>query len=231
MSDAEIYIPDPDLVGIRYEVSLLEEHLESVKEQMEAKEEESRQAMNEWLRSLDLDPEDSDFEAEHQIASDQHRHRVDELIPRIFVHPFVVATWSTYESGARQITSRFADLLSVDRTLSEEGGKHFCARVENFLLRIDVESGYSPNIQTGLHRLVEFRNAIAHGNARVSCLSEFHKQVSDPQVQDVHFDHTGEYFALEVEFARVAFEVVREHLEYLIETYRKNTQAESVDVF
>lgn len=40
MSDAEIYIPDPDLVGIRYEVSLLEEHLESVKEQMEAKEEE-----------------------------------------------------------------------------------------------------------------------------------------------------------------------------------------------
>ena len=93
--------------------------------------------------------------------------------------------------------------------------------MENFLLRIDVEPGYSPDIQTGLHRLVEFRNAIAHGNARVSCLSEFRNQVSDPEVQDVHFAHTGEYFAFEVEFERVAFEVVRRHPEYLMGTYRE----------
>lgn len=221
MTDVEFDVPDFELVDIRYELSLLEEHLESVEKQVEAKKEESRQTMNERLRSLDLDPDDSDFKAEHAIARQQHRHRVDDLLPSIFIHPFVVATWSAYESGAKQMTSRFADLLSIDRALSEEDEKHFCDRVGNFLSRIDIEPGYSHDLQVGLHRLVEFRNAIVHDNAKLSGLSEFRHQVRDPDVEDVHFAQIGEHFALEVGFAREVFKVAQRHLEYLMETYRE----------
>jgi hypothetical protein len=221
MSDAEIDIPGFDLIGIRYELSLLEEHLESVEKQVEAKREESQQTMNQHLELLDLDRGDPDFRAEYDIVRKRHRHRVDDLLSRIFVHPFVVATWSTYQSGAKQMTSQFVDLLSIDRAFGDEDGNHFCARMERFLSGIDVEPGYSLDIKTGLHRLVEFRNAIAHDNAKVSGLSKFRKQVRDPDVEDVHYAQTGEYFALKVEFATKAFKVAQSHLEYLMETYRE----------
>lgn len=220
MTEIEFDGPDFELVDIRYELSLLEEHLESVEGQVEAKREESQQTMNEHLESLDLDRGDPDFRAEYDIARKRHRHRVDDLPHRIFVHPFVVAIWSTYGSGAKQMTNRFADLRSVDQTLADEDGKHFCDKVKKFLSRVDIAPGYSPDIQTGLHRLVEFRNAIAHHNAKISGLSEFREQVRDPDVEDIQFAQTGEYFALKLEFAWEAFKVKQRHLEYLMETYR-----------
>lgn len=220
MAKIEFKATDFKLVDVKFELGALSGHLEYIEEAVEDKKEESRRKTNQELKSRDLDLNKPQEAAEYQHINESHHWRVESRIPRILVHPFVVAAWSTYESGAKQMAENFEDLLSPRRELSDINEKYFCKELDVFLSQIDVDAGFRDRIKIRLHQLVEFRNAIAHQNARRSGLDKFRKDVADSEADYVGPTPNNKYFSIKVDFARKLFNVVKGHLNHLMEEYR-----------
>jgi hypothetical protein len=211
---------DFDLLDIEFELEVLSGHLEYIEEAVEEKKEESRRRKNQELKSRDLDPSKPEERAIYQDIEERHGWRVDNRIPRILVHPFVLSAWSTYESGAKQMAANFDELLSPQRPFSDIDEKYFCKEMDVFLSQINIDNGFRGKVETRLHRLVEFRNAIAHENARRSGLFEFKDEVSNTDIDYVYPSTNNKYFSLNLKFARRAFSVVERHLNHLMDEYR-----------
>lgn len=201
------------LFGVSVELSILEEHLELIEEQIRRGVTEAECRLKDEIRGLTPDDEDS-WDLPHQ----KYRYQVEVTLPRILRNPFLVSLFAVYESSVKTIAELVQEEKRQKSSLDDESGnflkraKRYYKHVLHFDLSTDNERWKQLKI------LFDLRNAIAHTNGRYEAIEK--KRRCRIMKQKGVREYLG-FIMVSETFLRKTVKLVKEDLEDLLERYEK----------
>jgi len=213
--------PHFDLSEIRFEIQVIQRQLRFMKKHSLSEEQKHKELTEERIQdevpNLD-EPLDQTVYFDYVYM---HNHFVNDVLPRMLVHPFILALWSLYEATLTELARLISEKRGAALQLSDIDGPYFGAQVEKYFDHvIEFPTGYDDDLKRRLRRLVDFRNAIAHANARLDNLRpELYDDVRDGSIDGVGIATIGNYFVVRVDYADQSFDTVKGHLEELLDRY------------
>lgn len=217
-----IFHDEGALLSIKRDIYLLHRHLDFVKSAMaeqreivnDAQRESEQQKINKNLRDIDV--------LALQINVQQREAWLQQSTPQIIVNPFVVATWSLYESVLRDFADVLQEKKRLSKNLSDITGKHFVARVKRYFNHtLQHPLQLTSAREQKLRILSDTRNVIVHHYGRFNNLRpELQKAIETGDVMGAsHSEETGKLI-LGVKFAEEVFSVTRDHLLQLLNEFQ-----------
>ena len=212
---------DWELLDLKSDLYVVESHLHFVEEQIPFQTQKHEYELDNKLKLADYDPS---CEVERAMEWDEiqdHQQWVREGLPRLVVNPFVVTVWALYEAAI----SDFADIVQKKQgaalALSDITGKHLVDRVDKYFRHVlHFPIDYSADRMERLNFLGALRNSIVHNNGKMSGLKKsIQTRIESDEIEGVSASDYRVYIILEVEYARQAFETVKEHLLLLFKRY------------
>lgn len=213
---------DFDLLDLKLDLSVLNDHLEFADEQIKLQSEESEGELSRKLAAADFDPTDPADQARKWEMVDMHKEWVDYVLPRLIVNPFIVSIWAFYESAMTHFAELVREKQRADLDLSDIRGKHLVDRLDkyfHYILKFPV--GYTQPLKDELNFLGSLRNAIVHSNGRLRGLKKSYRDsIRNEEIEGFSFSGDGKYIMIDIEYARFTFETVSKHLRLLFDRYR-----------
>lgn len=219
----QVELPNPDLVDIKYEMSMLREKLELIREQIEVQGEKNKAATDQKIEDADLDTSNPRDEDEYWYYVDEHNHLVYDVLPRIIVNPFAVSVWAFYESSLREMANLIKENEEASLSFNDISGNYIVDQTEKYFEYVlGFPTFYDRKTKDRLSKIAQIRNAVAHGNGSLESLgSRLADSVREGEVEGVDISRVGNYFVLRVGFAEWAFETIQSNIEKIIEEYDK----------
>lgn len=216
-----IHIPDFDILEAEGDLFVLRAHLTFVEEQFDVQAKKAATKRDERLAKLEAGPRPRDREeweeeqAERRDIDEGHDHWVADVLPRLLVNPFVVAVWSVIEAVTMDLAELLHTRMKAGLTIHNIKGRHFPDQAEKYfehILRLPLN--HPDTLREELGTLIAFRNCIAHSNGRAGGVSkQLRNRLEAGEVAGARLSADGDYIALEVGYARTAFDLAQVHLE------------------
>lgn len=202
------------LSRVSVEVSILNEHLELIEEQIKRGEKEAKCKLDTEIRGLTPDDEDS-WSRPH----DEYDYQVEVTLPRILRNPFLVSLFAVYESAVTTIAELVQEEKGQKIAIDDLRGRGFLNRSKRYyrhILQFDLSTDNER--WKRLMVLSDLRNAIAHSNGRYEAIS---KELRRRIKQQGFLDKDTGFIIVPGIFLRETVAVVKGELEDLLARYEK----------
>lgn len=165
MSRVEI---DLRFVDLQYELLALDAYRETLEEQLVVLRRARKADIEAQLKKDGLTPDDPEFHWEYESVFTL----VDEIVPRFYRGPYLVALYGIFESAMEEIASYVANKKGISLRLRDISGRSPRERWSKyFRLVLNYDIGIHEKTWSELEELRELRNAISHCNGRIGLLN------------------------------------------------------------
>lgn len=210
-----------DLIDIKYEISILEQQLNTISKEYERHKKQSKKTTDKQIKKNDFNPNDQRDEAEYWILVDEHKHLVNDVLPRILINPFVVSLWSLYETAISDLSDLIKGKENVELSLYDINGAHFTAKAKKYFDHVlNFPFNITDQLLEDVKIIVNLRNGVAHGNSRLNSLKKsLVNDLRSGNINGVDISRMGDFFVLKPEFSKWSFGVLKSHLDDLMSEY------------
>ena len=212
-----------DLIDIKYEISILKKQLNTICEEYQNQKEQSKRATDKEIKKSVFNPKSQSDEAEYWYLVDEHRHLINDVLPRILINPFVVSLWSLYETAIIDLADSIKKKEGTELYLHDINGSHFIARALKYYKHVlNFPLNISDQLLKDLKIISSLRNRVAHSNSRMKALSTSLKtDLEEGQINGVEISRMGDFFLLKPSFAQWSFDLIEDHLNVVMNEYEK----------
>jgi regulator of replication initiation timing len=205
-------------VDLDFELSSLEKHRQILEEQLTFVKEQERVRLRARLMSPELEMEN----AERQLAHEEVNVLVEEMLPRFFRGPYLVALWALFESGVIEIADYLAKAKQLLLRLRDIRGRDPKDQWNKYYTQI---AGYPLDFTDPtwkrLEELRQVRHVLVHANGRLDLAEEsarrkLNKWCGENRGLSAHFN----LLIVSADYAQAAQTLVTETLSGLISRVR-----------
>ena len=159
---------------------------------------------------------------EWHMAIQEYDERIENLLPRFFRGPFLVALYAVYESAVTEVAQLIQQNLSQGISIKDLKGD-FLERAKKYYKHILNFDLYTEDKEwQGINMLAELRNAFAHVNGRMEMLNEkSRKMIKNWEKQKKGIETYSGYIVCDAKIVAEIFENVGISLKKLLDRYKK----------
>jgi len=155
-------------VELQYELWALDAYRETLEEQIEVLRRNKKADVLAQLEKDGLTPDDPEYHSEYEMVYTL----VDEIVPRFYRGPYLVALYGIFESAIEEMAGYIATQKGIALRLRDISGRTARERWSKYYSHVlDYEIGINESTWTKIEELRELRNAISHCNGRLSLLN------------------------------------------------------------
>jgi hypothetical protein len=197
-------------IEIEYEIWALQEYFATTERQLPVLIEQERKRIREELKNAD----DETWDLVHQELYDL----TENVLPRFFRAPIVVALWAIYESGTTEVANYLQKAGGHNLGLRDLKGKNTLDTARKYFDNILKFPLYTDeSVKEQFEMLLILRNAIAHGNGRKDAVNEnYWKKIQIWENEGKGISSVGDYLAFSSSFVEEMLKVVSNSLRDLI---------------
>jgi len=204
---------DLRFVHIEFELWALEEHLAMLEKSIVYLREQDRIRTEAGLTERGL----AENEAEVQFAWQEHRDRVNHVLPRYLRGSFLTTLWAVFEAATQEIADFLRGQAGVELVLRDIRGD-FLDRAEKYFRHV-LARDFMPDRSTAdvLERILLLRNAYAHANGRLDAVKSQDRAPIDKLIaRNIGINEEHGYLLMSEEFVRQCLSAVRDVLSFLM---------------
>ena len=156
-------------VELDHEVLSLATYREVLEEQLTFRKEQERVRLRARLMNSESEMDD----AERQFAQEEVKVLVDEILPRFFRGPYLMALWALFESGIIEVADYIAETKQLSLKLRDIRGSDQKDQWNKYYNHIaGYPLGFTDPTWERLEELRQVRNVLAHANGRLDLAKE-----------------------------------------------------------
>lgn len=160
-------------VETEIELWALSEYLDALENYLPFMKEQERLRTDAWLKRKSSELDESDID----ITLHELQDLVDDILPRFFHSPFLVALWSVYESAIINIASYLQKRDNISLSLKDIRGDNFLKRAKKYFdYVLHFPLCIDNHVWEYLQMVVVLRHSIAHGNGRITSIKSVENQ-------------------------------------------------------
>lgn len=156
-------------VELDHEVTSLATYREILEEQLTIRKDQERLR----LRARLMSPESEMDDAERQFANEEVNILVEEILPRFFRGPYLIALWALFESGIIEVADFIAMTKPLSLKLRDIRGRGPKDQWNKYFTHIaSYPLGFTDCTWERLEELRQVRNVLAHANGRLDLVKD-----------------------------------------------------------
>ena len=165
---AKIHV-DFRFVDLEHELWSLGKYRELFEEQLSFLKDQERVRLRARLSSAESEMDD----AERQFASEQVDVLVEEVLPRFFRGPYLIALWALFESGIIELADYLAQRKQLSLKLRDIRGRDPIEQWNKYFTHVvNYPLGVAESTWQRLDELRQVRHVLAHANGRLDLAEE-----------------------------------------------------------
>jgi len=176
------------------------------------------------LRARFASPVSEMDDADRQFASEEVDNLVEEILPRFFRGPYLIALCALFESGVIELADYLAEEKQLSLKLSDIQARKPLKRWDKYYTHVArFPLGFDDSTWERLEELRVVRNVLAHSNGRLDLAEESARRKVKKWCKEnrglyVHFD----LLIVSAEYTRAAQVLVIDTLSILIDRVRSD---------